>query len=203
MELPALQPTQWFEVFIEEAKAGAVAVEHNQMLVCFLADSLHRELIERTVLPAQFHHAGTPSARTIRVVKGFGGNFTQLIRVRTLETGWGSAIRELCCLSSLEMGGGLVMQVRQIRENFVFGSCCRYTSPLYKANHQRACGNGGSLVVAYPLTEAFSVSQWEKCARGCRASSSLSRIRSSRDPLGIVFNWTLVTPMDVLMGRVE
>lgn len=134
MELPALQPTQRFEVFIEEPKSSAVAVEHNQMLVCFLADPLHRELIERAVFPAQLYHAGAPSARAVRVIKGVSGDFAQLIRVCTLETGRGSAIGELCRLSSLEVGGGLVMQVRQIRENFVFGSSCRYTSPLCKAN---------------------------------------------------------------------
>lgn len=125
MELPAFQPTQRFEVFIEKAKSSAVAVEHDQMLVCFLADPLYRELIERAVLPAQLYHAGAPSARTKRVIKGASSDFTQLVRVSTLETGRASAIGELRRFSSLEVSGGLVMQVRQIRKDFVFGSSCR------------------------------------------------------------------------------
>jgi hypothetical protein len=45
MQLPALQSTERLKVLVEKAKAGAIAVKHNQVLVCILSNALDRKLI--------------------------------------------------------------------------------------------------------------------------------------------------------------
>jgi hypothetical protein len=100
------------------------------MLVSIFTDSLDRELVESAVFATQLNHARAPSARAIRIVQGIGGNLALLVMVCRLEAARGCAIWVVGGITSLEMGWGLVMEVRKIRKNLVLSGRGRNTSPL-------------------------------------------------------------------------
>lgn len=153
VDLPALGARQGLEVAVEEAQPGAVAMQHDEVLLDGLADALDAELVERAPLAAELDHLRVPPPRAVRVA-GVGG------RVFLGVLGRRGGVRgPMLCVRRLGVGGG-TLQVGDEGEHAVLGRHGREACPLScisPAVHpwQR------SHSVTHPLREALGRAQRE------------------------------------------